>query len=114
MRTSTVARLGALAFISVVVTITALDMRAPAGAPTTATLPAPTPVSSDPLRAELLRCQSIGTAAEGDGACLRAWAENRRRFLAPGARPQAAIGTLAPTAVSMTVANATSEPREPR
>jgi len=30
-------------------------------------------------------------AAAGDSACLRAWAENRRRFLAPGARPEAAI-----------------------
>ena len=42
---------------------------------------APRPAeSADPLAAELERCQSIGMAAQSDGACAAAWAENRRRF----------------------------------
>jgi len=44
--------------------------------PTTARLNA----SVDPLTVELARCQSIGIAAQNDGACAAAWAENRRRF----------------------------------
>jgi conjugative transfer region protein TrbK len=42
---------------------------------------APRPAeSTDPLAAELARCQSIGMAAQGDAACAAAWSENRRRF----------------------------------
>ena len=47
--------------------------------------------ATDPLLIELRRCQSIGAAGASDSDCLRAWAENRRRFLAPGARPAARI-----------------------
>lgn len=39
--------------------------------------------SSDPLAAELRRCQSLGDAALDDQACASAWAETRRRFLPP-------------------------------
>jgi conjugative transfer region protein TrbK len=49
--------------------------------------------ATDPLLGELRRCQSSGAAAAEDPGCLRAWAENRRRFMAPGARPQAIIAT---------------------
>ncbi len=45
----------------------------------------------NPLLIELRRCQSIGAAGASDPDCLRAWGENRRRFLAPGARPAARI-----------------------
>ncbi len=41
---------------------------------------------ADPLRAELLRCNSLGQAALDDPACRSAWAENRRRFFSPGER----------------------------
>ncbi len=41
----------------------------------------------DPLRAELVRCQALGPAGAADAACLAAWAESRRRFLATGPRP---------------------------
>ncbi len=37
--------------------------------------------SGDAGNHELLRCQSLGLAAERDAACQAAWAENRRRFL---------------------------------
>ena len=39
---------------------------------------------TDPLRADLIRCNELGAAALDDAACKEAWAENRRRFL--GAR----------------------------
>jgi conjugative transfer region protein TrbK len=60
--------------------------------------PAPRPAeSTDPLAAELARCQSIGMAAQSDGACAAAWAENRRRFFtyrpADSATPPAAHPT---------------------
>ena len=37
-------------------------------------------IQSDPLARELARCQAIGMAAQTDGSCEAAWAENRRRF----------------------------------
>ncbi|OLP58899.1 conjugal transfer protein TrbK [Xaviernesmea oryzae] len=83
----TFARLGAVVFIGVAITATAIEtsrkdetqMEQPAER--ILTRPA------DPLRAELIRCQLLGEGGSRDAACLRAWAENRRRFLAPGARP---------------------------
>lgn len=96
MRTSTIARMGAVAFVATVVTITALEVReAPAGSAANAAV-VTVDAQADPLRAALTRCQSIGMAAARDGACLRAWAENRHRFLAPGARPQAMIEPALP------------------
>ncbi|MER8421093.1 putative entry exclusion protein TrbK-alt [Mesorhizobium sp. M1329] len=40
-------------------------------------------IIADPLRGELIRCRDLGEAGTRDSACLRIWAENRRRFLAP-------------------------------
>jgi conjugative transfer region protein TrbK len=78
METKTIARIGAVAFVSVVVTATALQMRD--------TPPPPTEIITldeegvDPLAAELRRCQLLGAAGANDALCLRAWAENRSRF----------------------------------
>jgi conjugative transfer region protein TrbK len=78
METKTIARIGAVAFVSVVVTATALQMRD--------TPPPPTEIITldeegvDPLAAELRRCQLLGAAGANDKMCLRAWAENRSRF----------------------------------
>jgi len=41
---------------------------------------------SDPLQAELLRCNGLGQSALDDAACRAAWAETRRRFF--GSRKQ--------------------------
>lgn len=87
MDTKLFARIGAIAFVAIAITMTAIQMRTaptPAAEPPAASLSEP---ERDPLRDELIRCQSIGGAGATDAACLRAWAENRRRFLAPGARP---------------------------
>jgi conjugative transfer region protein TrbK len=78
METKTIARIGAVAFIAVVLTATALQMRD--------TPPPPTEFIAldeegiDLLAAELQRCQSLGAAGANDATCLRAWAKNRSRF----------------------------------
>lgn len=78
METKNIARIGAAAFVGVVLTATALQMRD--------TPPPPTEIITfdeegvDPLAAELQRCQLLGAAGANDALCLRAWAENRSRF----------------------------------
>jgi len=85
------ARIGAGVFVAIAITATAVEMtrdKAPIVRPTV------TPSGErevDPLRAELVRCQELGEAGPRDHDCLKAWAENRRRFLAPGARPSGLI-----------------------
>ena len=74
------ARLGAVVFIAIAVTATAIDMarkdEPPAPPPTPALQPPP-----DPLRQSLRRCQQLGEVAASDADCLAAWAESRDRFL---------------------------------
>lgn len=83
------ARIGAIAFVAIAITMTVLQLHdAPKAARGPFVVPADAQAELDPLRAELIRCQSLGAAGASDDACLRAWAENRRRFLAPGSRPQ--------------------------
>lgn len=83
------ARVGAVVFVAFALTATAIEMtreeEQPRTRPTATRATAEVPV--DPLREQLIRCQALGQAASGDRDCSRAWAENRRRFLAPGARP---------------------------
>lgn len=91
MQTRTVVRLGAVAFVAIAITASVMEARMapePVGHDLTAVSSAGSP---DPLRAELVRCQSLGAAGADDHDCLRAWAENRRRFLAPGSRPEATL-----------------------
>jgi conjugative transfer region protein TrbK len=85
------ARIGAVVFVAIAITMTAIELtRGPAPVrEKAAATKRMTP--SDPLLVELQRCQALGTAGGSDSNCLRAWAENRRRFLAPGARPMAPI-----------------------
>lgn len=44
----------------------------------------------EPVRSELLRCLDLGMAAAGDPACMKAWAENRRRFFERSEPPRPA------------------------
>ncbi|OYY72056.1 putative entry exclusion protein TrbK-alt [Sphingomonas sp. 28-63-12] len=92
MDTKLLARIGAIIFVAIAITMTAIEMSRPKtdgrnAVPTAPIAEAP----ADPLIAEMRRCQGIGEAGASDPACLRAWAENRRRFLAPGARPEASL-----------------------
>lgn len=91
MDTKLLARIGAVIFIAIAITMTAIEMsRAPEPARAEPAAVAKTS-EVDPLLIELRRCQSIGAAGASDSDCLRAWGENRRRFLAPDARPAARI-----------------------
>jgi conjugative transfer region protein TrbK len=77
------ARLGAVVFVAIAVTATAIDMarKDEPSAPPAAPALQPPP---DPLRESLRRCQRLGEAAASDAECLAAWAENRDRFLGRG------------------------------
>ncbi len=81
------ARLGAVVFVAVAITATAIEMSRKEEAPEPWASGRTTQAQADPLRDELIRCQALGEAGPRDPACLRAWTENRNRFLAPGARP---------------------------
>ena len=86
METKTIARICAVAFVGVVITMTALQMRAAPAGPTETEIITLDEEGVDPLPAELRRCQAIGAAGANDAACLRAWAENRSRFFMSSVR----------------------------
>ena len=83
MDSKTLARIGAIAFVAVAITATVIELSRKEERPEAA-MPRPAQTgAADPLQGELFRCQSLGEAGPRDPACLRAWAESRRRFLTP-------------------------------
>ncbi|MDK8874658.1 putative entry exclusion protein TrbK-alt [Paracoccus sp. SSJ] len=88
------ARLGAVVFVAIAVTATAIDMARkdePSAPPPAPAFQPP----ADPLRETLRRCQQLGDAAASDADCLAAWAQSRDRFLgrpSTPATPQASEG----------------------
>ena len=93
------ARIGALAFVAFAILVSALSLRHGPAAPTALAIPRAqgTDAVADPLVGELSRCQSLGQAGATDPDCLRAWAENRRRFLSLGVRSAPVAAAGAPT-----------------
>lgn len=84
----TLARLGAVAFVAIAIVATAIEMNRHDDLQDSATKQGRPMLERDPLEAELARCSGIGEAGARDASCLKAWGENRRRFLrqsAPGA-----------------------------
>lgn len=73
------ARLGAIVFVAVAITATAIEMTRKQDAP--AATPMRLESAHDPLREDQRRCQQLGKAAESDPECLAVWAETRDRFL---------------------------------
>ncbi|WP_406871976.1 putative entry exclusion protein TrbK-alt [Aminobacter sp. P9b] len=72
------ARLGAVVFVAVAITATAIELTRKEAVPaTTQVLRA----ESDPLHERQRRCQQLGLKAAEDADCLRVWAETRDRFL---------------------------------
>lgn len=95
MNTKLLARLSAGAFVAIALTMAALQLREePKVAPTETIAVAET--EGDPLPGMLRLCSELGQAAETTNECRQAWAENRRRFLAPGARPMERMPQPAP------------------
>lgn len=110
METKHFARIGAIVFVGVAITMTAIQMRDTPGKGTQVSADArPAVPDVDPLRDTLIWCQSVGQVGASDPVCLRAWAENRRRFLAPGARPEERLPAPAEI-TNLNVANGTDDP----
>ena len=85
------ARVGAVVFVALAVTATAIEMTRKEDEPSSRASESVGVTPADPLRTELIRCQGLGEAGPRDPACLRAWAENRERFLVLGARPMGRV-----------------------
>ncbi|MFC0305694.1 putative entry exclusion protein TrbK-alt [Rhizorhabdus histidinilytica] len=98
----TLARLGAVVFVAVAVTATAIEMTRKDDPQNSPPAQARSVTERDPLDAELARCSGMGEAGPRDPSCLRAWDENRRRFLGHSAPPPTPAptgpGTLFPSA----------------
>ena len=75
------ARLGAFSFVGMAIAATTIEIDRPSGLQEDRAAPTPPIRTRDPLHAELARCSQIGEAGPRDPSCLKAWAENRRRFL---------------------------------
>ena len=81
------ARLGAILFVAIAITATAIEMTRKEDAPASPLrLVQP---ERDPLREGQRRCQQLGTTAASDAECLRVWAETRDRFLGRSPAPAA-------------------------
>jgi len=86
MDSKLLARIGAVVFVAIAVTMTAIEMSRPPAPPREGSAAvADASATTDPLMIELRRCQSLGASGASDPYCLRAWAENRRRFLGSAA-----------------------------
>lgn len=87
MDTKLFARIGAVAFVAVAITMTALQLREEP----VRVVPEVNEVTdpdSDPLADQLRQCNAMGEAAARDPGCHAAWAEKRRRFLGKTGRAE--------------------------
>ena len=85
------ARLGAVVFVAIIITATAIEMTRNETPPSHEPV-RPVQPTRDPLRDAQRRCQQLGQAAANDADCMRVWAETRDRFLGrsplPATQPQ--------------------------
>ena len=81
------ARLGAIVFVAIAITATAIELTRKEDAPASSAVRT---LQSEyaPLRERQRRCQQLGEAAASDAECLRVWAETRDRFLRPSTAPE--------------------------
>ncbi|MEN5300100.1 putative entry exclusion protein TrbK-alt [Brucella sp. TWI559] len=109
----TLARLGAVIFVAIAVTATAIEMTRQDETPANAAMPR-APSAPDPLREGQRRCQRLGEAGGRDAECLRVWAESRDRFLGlDRQRPPTAPQAAPPVATGDDPATKQSAPAEP-
>jgi len=113
MEGKTLARLGAIAFVAIAITATAIELTRKGDAPSVRAFGRVESTSSDPLRGELFRCARLGEAGQHDAVCLRAWADNRERFLAPGSRPAERLPTAPVSSSAVDTAPAKIAPNPP-
>ncbi len=84
------ARIGAIMFVAVAITATAIELTRKDDAPASSPMPQLHP-ATDPLRLAQRRCQQLGQAAANDTECLHVWAETRDRFLGKTPAPAAPL-----------------------
>lgn len=80
------ARLGAIAFVAVVITATVIELTHKEDAPASSRVRI-LRTDTDPLRDGQRRCLRLGQKAADDAECLRVWAETRDRFLGRAPTP---------------------------
>ena len=85
------ARIGAIMFVAVAITATAIELTRKDDAPASSPMPLLHP-ATDPLRQAQRRCQQLGQQAANDTDCLRVWSETRDRFLGRSPAPAAPEG----------------------
>ena len=90
----TLARIGAVVFVAVAITATVIELTRKDEAPAATAVQLRPDV--DPLRATLRRCRDMGEGAMRDPLCLRAWSENRDRFLGQGGTPPSSLPASPP------------------
>ena len=88
-----IARAAAVIQLAGAVLACALELQGPRLEPS-----APAAQDNMHLADELSRCEALGAEAAHDAACKAAWAQNRARFLAPGAPYQDRAIQLFPAA----------------
>ncbi|MDH4989081.1 putative entry exclusion protein TrbK-alt [Aminobacter anthyllidis] len=74
------ARLGAVVFVAVAITATAIELTRKEALPVATPVLVPWPEAVS-LRDRQRRCQQLGLKAAEDAKCLHVWAETRDRFL---------------------------------
>ncbi len=94
MEGKAMARLVAILFLAIDMTVTLIRMERSGDLPPLPGRPSPSQ-PEDPLRAEQRRCQRMGEAAAEDADCLRVWAVTRDRFL--GRAPESASPAMSAT-----------------
>jgi len=110
----TLARLGAVIFVAIAVTATAIEMTRQDEPPANSATPMVAPSAPDPLRVGQRRCQRLGEAGARDAECLRVWAESRDRFLGLDRQRSPEVPPAAsPVATSDDPATKQSTPAEP-
>ncbi|SHO61202.1 conjugative transfer region protein TrbK [Pseudoxanthobacter soli DSM 19599] len=77
----TLARLGVVAFVAVAITASVIELTRKEETTEIRTVSRPHVGDPGSLRATLRHCRDMGEAASRDASCLKAWAENRDRFL---------------------------------
>ena len=92
------ARLGAIVFVAVAVTATAIEMTRKQDAPASPSA-RQQQREGDPLRESQRRCQQLGQQAASDTECLRVWSETRDRFLGHAPAPVAPVAPAAPASM---------------
>lgn len=85
MDTSMLVRLGAVVFVALAITATAIEVIRKGEEPASRVAGRSERAEPDPLREDLHRCARLGEAGGRDPGCLNAWAQNRTRFLSPKA-----------------------------